>query len=594
MRPLVAIVGAPNAGKSTLFNRLVGRGPGLAAFRPRALVSPLAGTTRDRLESSVDWEGTRFHLVDTGGVHGLDVALAGAISAAAATARGTAAPPPVERLVEGQVLEAVAGASVVLFMVDALAGVTPSDERLTPLMRQLASRAGPPSVILVANKLDHDQASASVGFMGELWSLGLGEPLALSAYHGRGVDKLLARVAAELPPAAFDAANDEQPPAPDEHTLFLASRQLAGEVDCSVDAEYADEYEDEEAFGMNDVDSLPLVAESAGAFFGGLGKELKLAVVGRPNVGKSSLVNRLLGAPRMVVHHEAGTTRDAVSAPLEWHGSRLLVADTAGIRRPQAGGVHREELDRMAVAKARQMIMSCHAALLVYDAAEGLVRADMQARFQAAASCPVFHAPPLVQHGLRAFTQVADLIVEHGKSCVLLANKIDLLSDKERKALQANLASRLPMLASYSPLVLGSALHGEGIEEAMDLVAEAARWRSTRVPRRRLNDLFRRAQLLRPLPMVRAKTAAQAGRLRVLYVLQAFTEAPTFVFHLNRHADLHPSDERWLVNTIRSQWAFAGTPIRIVLRVRDSRRRRRDREGGTRRERNTTKRRRPV
>jgi GTP-binding protein len=122
-----------------------------------------------------------------------------------------------------------------------------------------------------------------------------------------------------------------------------------------------------------------------------------------------------------------------------------------------------------------------------------------------------------------------------------------------------------------------------GIDEAMELVAEAARWRATRVPRGRLNELFQRAQLLRPLPMVRAKAAAQAGRLRVLYVQQARTEAPTFVFHLNRHSELHPSDERWLVNTIRSQWAFTGTPIRVVIRVRDQRRKRRERDKGRRR-----------
>jgi GTP-binding protein len=195
--------------------------------------------------------------------------------------------------------------------------------------------------------------------------------------------------------------------------------------------------EDGELIGEAVVDETdePLL-ESGGSFFGGPSSlELKLAVVGRPNVGKSSLVNRLVGANRVVVHPDAGTTRDAVSTPLTWRGLRLLVADTAGIRGQSAGGADREELGRMAVAKAKQMIMASHAALLVFDATDGLVRADMQ---------------------------VAHLVVEHAKSCVLLANKCDLLSEEKRAQLPGVVASRLPMLAGYAPLVTGSALTGDG------------------------------------------------------------------------------------------------------------------------------------
>ena len=198
------------------------------------------------------------------------------------------------------------------------------------------------------------------------------------------------------------------------------------------------------------------------------------------------------------------------------------------------------------------MIMSSHAVLLLFDAAEGLNRSDIA---------------------------IASLVVENQKSCVLLANKSDLLKPAEREAMAASVAQRLPTLW-YAPVAAGSALTGEGIEQAMELVAEAARWRATRVPRKRLNELFRRAQVLRPLPMIRAlKGPKQAGRLRIKWVLQAPTEAPTFVFHMNRKADMHPSDRQWLENTIRSQWAFTGTPLRIVLQVRDTRRKRRLREG---------------
>ena len=205
---------------------------------------------------------------------------------------------------------------------------------------------------------------------------------------------------------------------------------------------------------------------------------------------------------------------------------------------------------------------------------------------------------------------IADLCIQHQKSCVLLGNKSDLLTPQQRELVPNNVADRLPMLW-YAPVVVGSALKGEGLEEAMDLVAEAARWRAMRVPRRRLNDLFKRAQVssskkkqgsiaphtthhsllppqvLRPLPMIKAPgghkskqaAAARAGRLRVKWVVQAPTEAPTFVFHMNRKGDLHPSDMRWLENTVRSQWAFTGTPLRMVLQVRDTRRKRRIREG---------------
>lgn len=575
-RPLVAIVGAPNAGKSTLFNRLSNRTSGVAAFQPRALVSPMPGTTRDRLESVVEFNGVSFRVVDTGGVYGLDATLRGEdvppVDALLPSDVEAVDAPPMERLVEAQVLSAVQGASVVLFMVDALDGVSPTDEKLAPIMRALQSREGPPHVLLLANKLDHDATGARVGYLGELYTLGLGDPVGVSAMHGTGFEMLVEHIIERLPPAAqqeqqqqqeeevqlqreeLDATGAIAEGLSDQTGAYEDDEAYYGEEDAlyADDFGVGDEYRFEgEATGSDPGAGTQLTFASRGLFYGGPdARELKLAVVGRPNVGKSSLVNRLLGDARMVVHPDAGTTRDAVAAAVRWRGCNLLVADTAGIRRPSAGGDAREELDRMAVRRAKEMVMGSHAALLVVDASAGLVRGDLQ---------------------------IADLIIKHGKSCVILMNKVDLITDEQREALPRMLSDRLPMLG-YAPLVPGSALSGEGIDDAMALVEEAARWRALRVPRRRLNDLFERAQVLRPLPMVRAKNPAQAGRIKIRYVLQAPTEGPTFVIHLNRQAELHPSVMRWVENTIRSQWAFTGTPIRIVTKVRDSRRRRREKE----------------
>ena len=609
--PRVSLVGAPNTGKSTLFNRMVGQAS-LAAFRPRALVSPMAGTTRDRLEGVAEWEGSRFALVDTGGVYGLDEALLSAMTA------GKRASNAIERGVEAQVLNAVRDSSVVLFLVDGQGGLSLIDETLAPVLRRLHRQPDAPDVLLIANKLDTPLLLERSGYMADFWGLGLGEPLPVSAYHGRGMDDVMAAILGRLPAVTDEADADGRAHAEEveaerawhaakeaeEEGAWAAFESKQATVGAAVapqgrtagesiaagalgdveyegyeeyeegaeEAEYYDEralyeVEGEERTATGTADGAAaeaelltgaqaleaeMLADAGGGFYGGPASlEAKLAVVGRPNVGKSSLLNRLLGEERAVVHHEAGTTRDAVSARFPWRGKPWIVADTAGIRKPSAGGEEREELDRMAVRRAKQMITSCHVSLLLFDAAQGLVRADMQ---------------------------VAHLVVEQQKSCVIVANKVDLLSLAAREQLKGMLAERLPMLW-WAPVVLTSALHGGGIDQAMDLANEAARWRNYRVPRRRLNELFRRAQLLRPLPLVRAGAGETRGRLRILYVLQAFTEAPTFVFHLNRgDAELHPSNMQWFENTIRSQWPFTATPLRIVMRSRDVRKRRRDKE----------------
>lgn len=206
----------------------------------------------------------------------------------------------------------------------------------------------------------------------------------------------------------------------------------------------------------------------------------------------------------------------------------------------------------MAVRHAKQMIRNCHVALLMFDATTGVTRGDMR---------------------------IAEMIVKEHKSCIFVANKVDCVTDRARASLETRMAEWLPML-KYAPFTEASALRGDGLSEAMDLVVEAARWRTTRVPRRRLNELFKRAQMLRPLPMVRAAMSSQAGRTRILQVAQGRTETPTFVFKITRDVQLHQSQIGWIENTIRSQWAFTGTPLRIVLQPSERRGRRRKGDAG--------------
>lgn len=264
----------------------------------------------------------------------------------------------------------------------------------------------------------------------------------------------------------------------------------------------------------------------------------EIALAGRSNVGKSSLLNAVLGEERVVVHEAAGTTRDSIATPLTWRGESLQLADTAGIRKRSAGGASREELDVMSVYKARETVRRAHVALLVFDAKEGMRRQDLA---------------------------IADHVIEHHKSCVLVANKVDLLDAREREALDDHVREKLPMLR-YAPIVHASATSGEGVDEAFDLALAAGKWRRERIPRIRLEELYQRATLLKPLPLVKNTGGKNRGALKIRSVAQSDTETPTFVFHLNRDAELHPSRMKWLENVIRQHYPFTATPLRLVLR----------------------------
>ncbi len=435
-RPVVAIVGRPNVGKSTLFNRLLGG--------RKALVEDIPGTTRDRLYADVEWGDRAFTLVDTGGLD--------------PTSDETFA-----TLIRRQVEVALAEADVVLFVVDAAQGLTATDMEIAAMLR----RTGRP-LLLVANKADSGRRQQGVV---QFYELGLGEPIAVSAYHDLGLEDLRRALADLLPRVEAGVA----PPA-----------------------------------------------------------ELALAIVGRPNVGKSMLLNAILGQERVVVSEVPGTTRDAIDTPLEYGGRRLLLIDTAGIRRR---GRIAPGLERHSVQRAQQAIRRCDVALLVIDASEGVTAQD---------------------------THIAGLVLEDCKGLIVVANKWDLMPDTEeaRQRFAAQALERLRFVP-WAPLAFVSAKTGLNLDGLLDLALEVGEKRSQRVPTARLNAAIREAVARHPPPPVGKR------QFKLYYVTQAEVRPPTFVFFCNDPNLLHFSYRRYLENAIRRSFDFEGTAIRMVFRGRD-------------------------
>jgi len=434
-RPVVAIVGRPNVGKSTLFNRLTGG--------RKALVEDIPGTTRDRLYADVEWGDRAFTLVDTGGLE-------------------PTSEEPFSVLVRRQVEVALAEADVVMLVVDASQGPTITDMEIAEMLR----RTGSP-VLLVANKADNDRRQQAAL---QFYELGLGEPIAISAYHDLGVDELRRALAALLPPAEALAA------AP---------------------------------------------------------AELALAIVGRPNVGKSMLLNAILGQERVVVSEVPGTTRDAIDTPLEYQGHRLLLIDTAGIRRR---GRIAPGLERHSVQRAQQAIRRCDVALLVIDAAEGVTAQD---------------------------THIAGLVLEEYKGLVIVVNKWDLMpdTDEQRRRFAAHALERLKFVP-WAPLAFVSAKTGLNLEGLLELALEVGEKRSQRVPTARLNAAIREAMARHPPP------PSGKRQFKLYYVTQAGVRPPPFVFFCTAPNLLHFSSRRYLENAIRRAFDFEGTAIKMVFRGR--------------------------
>jgi len=446
--PRVVILGRPNVGKSTLFNRLVGK--------RLALVDDQPGVTRDRREARARLFDLEFTIVDTAG---LEEAEAGSLS---------------DRM-RAQSRAAVEGATAALFVIDARDGLTEADRHFGRWLRQ---EAGVP-IVVVANKCD---GRASEPGMMEAFELGLGDPVPMSAEHGEGLADLFDALAPILP-APVDM------PAPH-------------------DAEDRTEDGEEEPAGP-----------------------LKLAVVGRPNAGKSTLINKLLGQDRLLTGPEAGITRDAITIPWDWNGRAVALIDTAGMRRKSKVV---EKLEKLAVADARHAVDFAEVIVLLLDATLGLEAQDLR---------------------------IADMVLQEGRALIVAINKWDSAEDQSRlfngikKALDEGLAQ-----VKGVPLLTVSALTGKGLDTLMEVAFETRERWSRRVPTAALNRWFEAAQERNPPP------APGGRRIKMRYITQARSRPPTFIVFGTRLDELPESYNRYLVNSLRDDLDLKGLPIRINMR----------------------------
>jgi GTP-binding protein len=461
--PSVVLVGRPNVGKSTLFNRMTGS--------RRAIVAPIAGTTRDALTRPVVWRGATFNLFDTGGLYG-------------------ASEDPLHDLVVEQGRRAIAGADLLVFLVDGREGLIPGDERIARELRE----TGCP-VLLAVNKTDDKRSQKSVV---DFYQLGFDPLLEISAEHGTGVAELLDEIVNRLGARGLGLAvnSREGQPAPSPQPLLDAASE-----------------------------------------------ETRVAIVGRPNVGKSSLVNRLLREERVLVSDMPGTTRDAIDAPLIWHRRRFRIIDTAGMRRPgrvRTGG----KVELVSVSLAKASIADADVVALIIDANSGATDLDA------------------------AIGGEAD---RAGRGIVIVANKWDLVKSQDQnfvKLFDDKLRHGMRFL-DYAPILHISARTGERAGKVLETIDKIAAARRVRVPTPALNKFIESITAAHP-PVSPARR-----HVRILYAAQIGVAPPSFVFFTNIVTTLHFSYERFLVNQLRQKFGFAGSPIRVQVRRRESRNSRR-------------------
>ncbi len=433
--PVVAVVGRPNIGKSTLVNRILGR--------RAAVVEEQPGVTRDRREFDAEWQGRPFVLIDTGGwqVAGEDHLVAD---------------------IRQQAEAAMGVADVVLFLVDAQAAISDDDAAVADLLRPAAER-----VILVANKVDNDRISASVP---DFYRLGLGDPMPVSAIHGHGVADLLDQVVTRFPEAA-------------------------GEPDAGGD--------------------IPM-----------------LAIVGRPNVGKSTLLNWLVGETRVVVSPVPGTTRDPIDAVVDIDGQPFRVVDTAGIRRaPRVD----EDVEYYSVLRAKEVLADADVAVLMIDSLEGVTHQDQR---------------------------IAEEASRAGPGVVVLLNKWDAADPEQRAWTTDGVGDRFGFL-SWAPVIRASALTGARLKRLGPALEVCLENRNRRVPTGRLNRLVRQWSQAHPPPVRKGR------RPKILYAVQAGTGPPTIVLFVSG-GELGPDYLRFIENRLRREFDFTGTPIRLLARRRKS------------------------
>ncbi len=432
-KPVVAIVGRPNVGKSALFNRIVGQ--------RKAIVEDMPGTTRDRIYGDGVWGGRQFAVIDTGGY---EIHPEGDI----------------REKVREQVNFAIEEADVIVFLVDAQQGIVPADLEAAEMVR----RFGKP-IILAVNKIDDPRKkNEALTF----YELGMGDPIPISAYHGVGTADLLDKVVSLLPPS---------PPTPTAPT------------------------------------------------------SMKLAIVGRPNVGKSMLLNALLGEERSIVSEVAGTTRDALDTVLETDGEKVLLIDTAGIRR--SGRITRG-VEQYSVMRAMEAIDRCDIALLVTDIPDVITAQD---------------------------THIAGHIKDATRGMVVIVNKWDLASGLPKETVTAEILDRLKFFPPM-PILFISAMNRDGVDKILPAAKQVFEERRKRIPTAMLNGIIRDAVASNPAPTIKGR------KMKIYYVTQAEASPPTFVFFVNDPKLRHFSYDRFLDNKLRAAFGFMGTPLKFVFKTR--------------------------
>jgi GTP-binding protein len=497
--PVVAVVGRPNVGKSTLFNRILGS--------RTAIVEDRARTTRDRLYGDAEWNGRRFVVVDTGGLE-------------------DEPGDPIEAKVQEQARLAINEADVIVFVVDAATGLTPTDEDAAALLR----RATAP-VLVAVNKADNERRELEGA---EFYALGWDETYPISAAHGRGTADLLDAVVWALPPESDEEiARRERERQADEWARDVAAGRLepfeVGLDGAGEDADDDGDLEPEAAAARRWDAAIAAEAEVAPA---------AIAFVGRPNVGKSSLLNALLGEDRAIVSDIPGTTRDAIDTRLEWGRSEIVLIDTAGIKRrgKVASGPAAE---RYSTLRALKAIGRADVAVLVVDAVEGLTAQD---------------------------AHVAGYVVEEGKGLVVAVNKWDLVADKTDRTFDQYvewIRGEAPFL-DFAPVLSISAKTGQRVGRVLETAVDIWGERRRRVPTGELNRLVAAAGERQLPPMVKGR------RPKIFYATQAAVAPPTFVFFANDASAVHFSYRRYLENRLRDAFGFSGTPIRLIFRDRSA------------------------
>lgn len=435
-KPLVAIVGRPNTGKSSFFNKICGK--------RISIIDDLPGVTRDRIYCDAEWCGKVFTLVDTGGLD-------------------SKSSDVFQKTIRSQAQIAIDLADVIIFMVDGREGVTPADEEVAALLRRAKKR-----VILVVNKLDRFEVENTYDF----YSLGFGEPFPISCQQGKGLGEVLDEIISA--PCFKEASNFEE------------------------------------------------------------SSTIKIAVVGRPNAGKSSIVNRLLGEERVVVSNVAGTTRDAIDTPFRYNGKDFVLIDTAGLRRQRS--VEKESVEGYSALRAREAIGRADVVLIVFDASEEISEQDVR---------------------------IAGYVHEEGKPSLIVMNKWDKI-EKNGHTINdyvSMLKEKLSFMDYFKPVFI-SALSGKRVEKVMPSVLEVYDNSTKRITTGVLNEVIQKAILAQQPPTKKGKS------LKILYATQAEVSPPTFVIFVNDSSIVHFSYERFLENRLRASINFEGTPIKLIFRNR--------------------------